>query len=170
MNQDSPSSCTHSLDDITEGIVDSAVKLHQSLGPGLLESVYETILSRDLERRGFQVQRQVAVAFDYDGMHFNDGLKLDLLINNRVVLELKSVESLAPVHKKQLLTYLRLLHLPVGLLLNFGAPLMKDGIHRIVQNLDPSASPRLRVNLPKQFEPVSNGVATLADNISNDHA
>jgi iron complex transport system substrate-binding protein len=134
------------LDEVTGVIIDASIKLHQALGPGLLESVYEVILSRDLERRGLRVERQKLIRFEYDGLVFEDGLRLDILVEGIVVVELKSVESLAPVHKKQLLTYLRLMKLPVGLLLNFGAPTLKEGLHRIVNNLSPSASPRLRVN------------------------
>jgi GxxExxY protein len=134
------------LDDITGTIIDAALKLHRGLGPGLLESVYEAILSRDLMRRGLRVERQKVVAFEFDGMRFEEGLRLDLLVEDIVVVELKSVETLAPVHKKQVLTYLRLLHLPVGLLINFGAPTLREGLHRIVNHLCPSASPRLRVN------------------------
>ncbi len=135
-----------SLDDVTGAIVDAAYKLHVGLGPGLLESVYEAVLARDLARRGFSVERQHGVAFDYDGMHFDDGLRVDLLIDGQVVVEIKSVERTSPVHAKQLLTYLRLLNLPVGLLINFGQPTLKDGLKRVVNGLARSASPRLRVN------------------------
>lgn len=134
------------LDEITEQIIGSSIKLHQTLGPGLLESVYELILARDLERAGLQVERQKPVSFEYDGLWFDDAFRVDLLVEGAIVVELKSVETLAPVHSKQLLTYLRLLNLPVGLLLNFGAATLKDGLHRVVNHLDPSASPRLRVN------------------------
>jgi iron complex transport system substrate-binding protein len=135
-----------SLDDVTGEIVDAAFKLHATLGPGLLESVYETILYRDLQRRGFQFERQKIVAFEYDGLRFEDGLRIDLLVDARVIVEIKSVEKSAPVHGKQVLTYLRLLNLPVGLLINFGAPTLKEGLQRIVNGLPNSASPRLRVN------------------------
>ena len=135
-----------SLDDVTGEIVDAAYKLHTGLGPGLLESVYETVLARDLQRRGLRVERQKSVAFDYDDLHFDDGLRVDLLVESRVVVEIKSVERLLPVHPKQVLTYLRLLNLSVGLLINFGAPTLKEGLKRIVNGLEPSASPRLRVN------------------------
>lgn len=130
------------LDDITGAIVDCSVKLHQALGPGLLESVYEAVLARDLVRRGLSVERQKVIRFEYDGMEFEEGLRIDLLVEGCVVVELKSVEQLAAVYKKQVLTYLRLMKLPVGLLLNFGAPVMKEGLYRIVNNLDPSAPPR----------------------------
>jgi iron complex transport system substrate-binding protein len=134
------------LDDITGAIVDVALKIHLELGPGLLESVYEAVLARALERRGFHVERQKAIRFEYDGMVFEEGFRADLLVEDRVVVELKSVEKLAPVHSKQLLTYLRLMNLPIGLLINFGAATLKEGLHRIVNNLQPSASPHLQVN------------------------
>jgi GxxExxY protein len=135
------------LDDVTGEIVDAAYRLHTGLGPGLLESVYEVILARELERRGLRVARQESVSFDYDGLHFCDCLRVDLLVESRVVVEIKSVERLLPVHPRQLLTYLRLMRLRVGLLINFGAPTLREGLQRIVNELPPSASPRLRVNL-----------------------
>ena len=92
------------------------------------------------------MERQKVVWFEYDSMEFDDGLRLDLLVESTIVVELKSVETVAPVHKKQVLTYLRLMNVPVGLLINFGASTLKEGLHRIVNNLNPSASPRLRVN------------------------
>jgi GxxExxY protein len=134
------------LDEITGAIVDEAIKLHRGLGPGLLESVYEVVLARALEKRGLMVERQKTISFEYDGLRFDEGLRVDLLVEGMVVVELKSVEKLAPVHSKQLLTYLRLLNQPVGLLLNFGAPTLREGLRRVVNNLMPSASPRLRVN------------------------
>ena len=134
------------LDEITGAIVDTSLKIHRELGPGLLESVYETVLFRALERRGLPVERQKVIRFEYDGLVFDEGLRLDLLVDGCVVVELKSVERLAPVHHKQVLTYLRLLQLPVGLLINFGGATLKEGLHRIVNQLPPSASPRLRVN------------------------
>jgi GxxExxY protein len=139
------------VDEITGIVVDAAVKLHTRLGPGLLESVYEMVLARELERRGLKVQRQKQVAFEFDGMYFDEGFRADLLVEDVVVVELKSVEKLAPVHSKQLLTYLRLLNLPVGLLINFGGATLKEGLHRIVNHYSPSpsASPRLRVNRGK---------------------
>jgi GxxExxY protein len=136
------------LDDITGAIVDASIKLHKDLGPGLLESVYEIVLMRMLQRRGLCVERQKPVSFEYDGMLFEEGFRADLLVEGRVIVELKSVEKLAPVHSKQLLTYLRLMELPVGLLINFGGATLKEGLHRIVNNLSPSASSVLRVNQP----------------------
>ncbi|HEX4079681.1 MAG TPA: GxxExxY protein [Rhizomicrobium sp.] len=142
------------MDDITGEIVDAAYRLHTDLGPGLLESVYEIILARELERRGLRAARQESVSFDYDGLHFRDCLRVDLLVESRVVVEIKSVEKLLPVHPRQLLTYLRLMQLPVGLLINFGAPTLREGLQRIVHKLPPSASPRLGVNhLPEDSKP-----------------
>jgi GxxExxY protein len=92
------------LDEVTGAIVDAAMKIHMELGPGLLESVYEAVLARTLERRGFRVERQQAIRFEYDGMVFEEGFRIDLLVDQRVVVELKSVEKLAPVHGKQVLT------------------------------------------------------------------
>ena len=120
------------INTITGEIVDAAYQLHLRLGPGLLESVYESVLARVLERRGLHVERQKAVSFEFDGMQFDEAFRVDLLVDGRVVVELKSVEKLAPVHHKQVLTYLRVLDLPIGLLINFGAPKLKDGMHRIV--------------------------------------
>lgn len=111
--------------------MDAAFKLHVALGPRLLESVYQSILARDLARRGLRVDTGRLISFEYDGMRFDSGLRIDILVENIIVVELKSVEQLSPVHPKQLLTYLRLLHLPVGLLINFGAARLKDGIRRI---------------------------------------
>jgi len=134
------------LDDITGSIVDAAMKIHMDLGPGLLESVYEVVLAKAMEKRGFHVERQKAIRFEYDGILFEEGFRVDLVIEGLVIVELKSLEKLAPVHSKQLLTYLRLMSLPVGLLINFGAATLKEGLHRVVNNLPSSASPRLRVN------------------------
>ena len=95
------------VEEVSAIVVDAAFHLHRDLGPGLLESVYEAVLARMLERRGLRVERQKAVAFDFDGMHFDEGLRVDLLVEGCLVVELKSVETLAPVHAKQLLTYMR---------------------------------------------------------------
>jgi GxxExxY protein len=130
------------LDDVTGEIVDAALKIHQGLGPGLLESVYESVLAKALEKRGLRIERQKPISFVYDDIPFDEGFRVDLLVEDRVVVELKSVEKLAPVHSKQLLTYIRLMNLPVGLPLNFGASTLKEGLHRIVNDLPSSASPR----------------------------
>ncbi|HXA17694.1 MAG TPA: GxxExxY protein [Thermoanaerobaculia bacterium] len=138
----------HELDDITGLIVDSAVRIHRELGPGLLESVYELVMERELVVRGLPVERQKPICFSYDGLVFENAFRVDLLVDERVVVEIKSVERLAPVHGKQLLTYLRLMNVPVGLLINFGGITLKEGLRRIANGLSPSASPRLRVNQP----------------------
>jgi len=135
-----------SLDDITGEIVDAAFQLHKGLGPGLLESVYELILAKDIEQRGLRAARQEPVSFEYDGLEFRGCFRVDLLVEWRVVVEIKSVEKILPVHRMQVLTYLRLMKLPVGFLINFGAPTLKECLQRIVNRLEPSASPRLRVN------------------------
>jgi len=134
------------LDEITGAIVDSAMEIHKDLGPGLLESVYEVVLAKALQMRGLLVERQKAIEFEYDGIKFEEGFRVDLLVDGQVIVELKSVEKLSAVHGKQVLTYLRLMNLPVGLLINFGAATLKEGLHRVVNNLPSSASPSLRVN------------------------
>ena len=134
------------LDDITAAIVDSSLRIHRDLGPGLLESVYEAVLAQALVRRGLAVERQKEIPFIYDGILFEEGFRADLVVEGCVIVEIKSVERLAPVHGKKLLTYLRLSGHQVGLLINFGAATLKEGLHRLVNGLDPSASPRLRVN------------------------
>lgn len=127
-------------------VVDCAYKLHVEAGPGLLEHVYEVALAGMLTKHGLIVARQSAIPIKLMGMTFDEGFRADLLVNKLLLIELKSVEKLAPVHSKQTLTYLRLLNLPVGLLINFGAPTFKEGIKRIVNNHDSFASSRLRVN------------------------
>ena len=113
-------------------VVDCAVKLHRSLGPGLLETVYEAVLAKQLERAGLSVQRQVPIPIEFDGLRFDEGFRADLVVNGLVILELKSIEQVHPVHKKQLLTYLKLTNIRLGYLLNFGDELMKKGITRII--------------------------------------
>jgi GxxExxY protein len=124
--------------DIGTIIVDCALELHRNLGPGLLETVYEVTLARALERRGLVVQRQVAVPIEYQGETFSEGFRADLIVGKLVIVELKSIERVTPVHKKQLLTYLRLTGLKLGYLLNFGEALMRDGITRTINgSIDP---------------------------------
>ena len=121
--------------EISKIVVDAAVKLHQDLGPGLLESVYETTLAYLLLKRGLTCVRQTPIPVRYDNLEFDEGFRADIVVNDLVILELKSVENIAPVHRKQIQTYLRLADKRLGLLLNFGAPLMRDGIVRAVNNL-----------------------------------
>ena len=113
-------------------IVDCAVKLHKNLGPGLLESVYEVVLAKQLQLTGLTVDRQVSIPIIYEGISFDEGFRADLIVNQSVIIELKSVETVHPVHKKQLLTYLKLTGHKLGYLLNFGDELMKNGITRII--------------------------------------
>ena len=113
-------------------VVDTAIRLHQELGPGLLESVYEAILARMLEKQGLRVQRQVGVPIEFGGERFDEGFRADIIIEGKIILELKSVEKINPVHKKQLLTYLRLTDMKLGFVLNFGEELMKTGIARVI--------------------------------------
>lgn len=134
------------LDDVTGAIVDASVRIHRDLGPGLFESVYEAILARSLEERGLRVERQQPMRLEYEGVVFEEAFRVDLLVDSRVIVEIKSIEKLAPVHTKQLLTYLRIADLRAGLLVNFGAPLLRDGLRRVVNGLTPAVSPRLRVN------------------------
>jgi GxxExxY protein len=116
-------------------IVDAAYQVHSRLGPGMLESVYEKVLAHELAKRGLKVLSQVPIAIVYDDLLIEDAFKTDLIINDCLILELKSVEKLLPIHSKQLLTYLKLTDYKLGLLLNFGAPLIKDGIIRLVNGL-----------------------------------
>ena len=113
-------------------VVESAIHVHRNLGSGLLETVYQVILARELEKRGLKVQREVSVSIKYEDVTFDEGFRADLIVNEKVIIELKSVEKVIPAHKKQLLTYLRLSDLKLGYLLNFGDALMKDGISRII--------------------------------------
>jgi GxxExxY protein len=113
-------------------VVDTAVYLHKQLGPGLLESVYEVVLARLLEKRGLKVQRQVPISIEFEGECFNEGFRADILVEDKVILELKSIEKTNPAHKKQLLTYLKLSGKKLGYLLNFGDELMKTGITRTI--------------------------------------
>jgi iron complex transport system substrate-binding protein len=127
------------INEITGAIVRAAYRLHSRLGPGLLESAYQTLLARDLEREGFRIETEKLISFEYDGITIENGFRVDLLVDGRVVVELKSVEKLAPVHAKQVLTYLNLLDLPIGLLINFGSARLKDGMHRIVNDRSSAA-------------------------------
>ena len=121
--------------EIAKIIVDVAYHVHKRLGPGLLESVYETVLAYELKKRGLKVERQVPVAIVYDEIKFDEGFRADLIVEDKVIVELKSVENVVPVHKKQLLTYLRLADKRLGLLINFGSELIRDGISRVVNGL-----------------------------------
>lgn len=121
--------------EITGLVVDAAYAVHVALGPGLLESVYVAVLAYEIEKRGLGVRRQVGLPVVYESLVFPEGFRVDLLVEDRVIVEVKSVEIAHPVHRKQLLTYLRLADKRVGLLLNFGLPLLRDGITRVVNVL-----------------------------------
>jgi len=121
--------------ELSKIIVNTAYQIHKTLGPGLLESVYEEIMYFELKNHGLQVERQKAIPVTWNGLKMEIGFRADLIVENKVIIELKSVEILAPVHSKQLLTYLKLTGLKLGLLINYNESLIKDAIHRIVNNL-----------------------------------
>lgn len=125
------------IDLISGDVVDQAIRIHRGLGPGLLESVYETVLAASLERIGYRVERQKPIDIVFDDMQFSGAFRVDLLVDERLVVEIKSVDQFSRAHGKQLLTYLRLLKQPVGLLLNFSGATMKEGIHRVVNDHRP---------------------------------
>jgi GxxExxY protein len=122
------------VDDITSDVLDAAIRIHRELGPGLFETVYETLLAARLERDGYRVSRQYSVDLIHDGIRFPAAFKVDILVDDRLVIEVKAVERLVALHRKQVLSYLRLLKQPVGLLINFNTTLLKDGFHRIENN------------------------------------
>jgi GxxExxY protein len=113
-------------------VIESAIALHRELGPGLLESVYEVTLAHELMQRNLNICRQVPIPIRYKSIQFDEGFRADIIVENKVLLELKSVEATAKVHRKQVLTYLKLTGLKLGYLLNFGENLMKDGIYRLI--------------------------------------
>ena len=121
--------------EIAKEVVDAAYRVHTKLGPGLFESVYEVTLAHELRKRGLQVVRQEPIAVEYDSIRFDEGFRADVIVEDKVILELKSVENVSRSHKKQLLTYLRLADKRLGLLINFGGEVIKDGITRIVNGL-----------------------------------
>ena len=133
------------IEELARRAIDAGFHIHKELGPGLLESVYEAVLVLELMRGGLSVQRQAPISIEYDGVALGEGFRADLLVENTLIIEIKSVERLSPLHGKQLLTYLRLLHQPLGLLMNFGGATFREGIKRIVNN-HVEASPHLRIN------------------------
>ncbi len=122
--------------EIAKIVVDAAFQVHTRLGPGLLESVYEVVMESALKQRGLEVQRQVPIPIRFENITFDEGFRADLLVEGKLIVELKSVEQTAPVHKKQVLTYIRLADKRLGLLINFGSALIKDGITRLVNGLE----------------------------------
>jgi GxxExxY protein len=122
------------LNEISGRVIACALKVHTAIGPGVLESVYQTCLSHELQKSGLAVQAQVALPVEYDGLRLDSGYRLDLLVENTVIIELKCVEALLPIHTAQLLTYLRLANKPLGLLLNFNVVHLREGIKRVLNN------------------------------------
>ena len=122
------------LNDITGAIVDHSIHINQKLGPGLLESVYQRVLAYELRKAGFQVETEVPIPLEWDGHIIDESFRADIIVNGEVLIELKSVEKTLPVHRKQTLTYIKLANHRVGLLINFGAALLKDDIHRIAND------------------------------------
>ena len=116
-------------------VVDTSVYIHKKLGSGLLESVYEVVLMKLLAKKGLSVQRQVSVPIEFEGEFFDEGFRVDLFIEGKVIVELKSIEKITPAHKKQLLTYLKLTNTKLGYIMNFGTELMKDGIVRVINGI-----------------------------------
>lgn len=125
------------IDLVTADVVGEAIRIHRELGPGLLESVYETVLAGSLHRLGYRIDRQKPIDIEFDGLRFPAAFRIDLFVDDRLILEIKSVEQIGRAHGKQLLTYLRLTHQPVGLILNFAAATMKEGIQRVVNDYRP---------------------------------
>jgi len=121
--------------EIARHIVDAAYKIHTSLGPGLFESVYEAVMAQELSKRGLQFVRQQPLPVVWENLHLEAGFRADLIVENKVIVEIKSVDAIAPVHRKQLLTYLRLANKRLGILINFDVDLIKDGIARVVNGL-----------------------------------
>jgi GxxExxY protein len=133
------------FDELTDQVIGACIDIHRHLGPGLLETAYEECLCHELSTRNIPFERQKPIPVIYKSVHLNCGYRLDLVVAERLVVELKTVETFMPVHEAQLLTYLKLAHLPLGLLINFNVPVLKSGIKRIVNSLpELSASPRLR--------------------------
>jgi GxxExxY protein len=122
------------LNEISGGIIAAALKVHTAIGPGVLESVYQTCLLHELKKAGLSVQAQAALPVVYDGLHLDSGYRIDLLVEDTVIVKLKCVETLLPIHKAQLLTYLRLANKPLGLLLNFNVVHLREGIKRVLNN------------------------------------
>ena len=125
---------TIDIERLTTAVIDCGYRVHVALGPGLLESVYEAVLADSLETRGLAVERQKTIPIVFEGKTLIEGFRADLIVEQTLIVEIKSVEQLQPVHGKQLLTYLRLAHKPIGLLINFNTELYKDGIRRISNN------------------------------------
>ena len=131
---------------VAAAAIECGLRIHRGLGPGLLESAYEAVLAHALERRGLLVERQRVVPITFEGLVVEGGFRADLVVQNCLLIELKSIDRLAPVHRKQVLTYLRFLDLRLGLLMNFGGETLKDGLQRIVNNHYPVDEAPLRLS------------------------
>jgi GxxExxY protein len=142
------------IDQITGDVLDVAIRVHRDLGPGLLESVYEMVLAAKLIELGYSVDRQRPIDIEFDGLKFPGAFRIDLLVEGQLLIEIKSIDRLAAIHAKQLLTYLRLTKQPVGLLINFGGATLKEGFRRLVNGHNPSASLRLCANNSKDHHDV----------------
>ncbi|HEX6072314.1 MAG TPA: GxxExxY protein [Sphingomicrobium sp.] len=129
------------IEELASIAIDCGFHLHKELGPGVLESVYEALLAERMRKRGLAVERQKALPILFDGVALADGFRVDLLVNEALIIEVKSVEKLVPLHSKQLLTYIRLAKQPVGLLMNFGAETFREGLRRIVNGAEDRFSP-----------------------------
>lgn len=134
------------IDEITGDVISVALSIHRDLGPGLLESVYETVLGGKLAQMGYLVDRQKPIDIEFEGMRFEAAFRIDLMVDRRLLVESKSIDALNKAHLKQLQTYLRLTKQLVGLLINFAGATLKEGLKRVVNDHVPSASSRLRVN------------------------
>lgn len=134
------------IEQIVTDVLDISVRLHRDLGPGLLESVYEAILAAKLASLNYRVARQRAIDIEFEGLRFDAAFRIDLLVDDRLLVEIKSVERLSPAHAKQLLTYLRLTNQPLGLLINFGGATLMEGVRRLANNYNPVASSRRCAN------------------------
>jgi GxxExxY protein len=128
------------INDFTERIIGAAIEGHRALGPGLLESAYESCLCHELDSRGLRVERQIALPVVYKGLEWDCGYRMDMLVENEVVVEIKAIEEIQPIHDAQLLTYLKLSGKPAGLIVHFNVPVLKQGIRRLVNNLREDAA------------------------------
>lgn len=134
------------IEELARTAIDLGFRIHKDLGPGLLESVYEAVMAASLARGGISVERQKAIEIEYDGLKLGEGFRADLLLEGRLIIEIKAADRLAPVHSKQLLTYLKLAKQPLGLLMNFGGETFREGIKRVVNGHGAFAPSRLRAN------------------------
>ena len=148
------------VEELARDAVDCGLRIHRNLGPGLLESVYEAVMSASLARRGLSIERQKPIPIEFDGMMLGEGFRADVLVEGRLIIEIKSTDRLAPVHARQLLTYLRLARQPLGLLMNFGCETFREGLKRVVNNHADFASSRLRVNQPSMVGPRTSTAST----------